>query len=192
MRLMNRHIGAMAVACIAAVSLVSVCRADVLVSQNLGASAYSASGTLGPGFEPELAFDGVVGESGWNAGDFPVQWLEVDLQQPYYLTSLRLDVDQNPDGDTSHQVWISDSAIHGDLSGATLIHTFSGFTAYQDVLTHAPPAPEAAQFVQIRTIDSPSWVGWLEVQVRAVPEPTTIGLAAAEILGLAFVGRRKK
>jgi hypothetical protein len=160
-----------------------------LVSQNLDASAYSASGILGPGFEPELAFDGIVGDSGWNAGDFPAQWLEVNLQQPFELTSFQFHVDQNPDGETTHEVWISNSPIQGDLSGAALISTFSGFTAYQQVLTYAMPSPESAQYVQVRTTVSPSWVGWLEVEVRAVPEPSSVTLGALAVLGLGF-GRR--
>ena len=96
-----------------------------------------------------------------------------------------------PDGDTPHEVWVSNSAILGDLSGSTLIHTFSGFTFADDILTHTLPSPLSAQFVQIRTTESPSWFGWWEVQVLAVPEPSTLALAAVGILGLIAHARRR-
>jgi hypothetical protein len=164
-------------------------KADLVVSRNLGPAEYSASGTLGAGFEKELAFDGVAGESGWNAGDFPVQWLEVDLQQPHELTSFQLHVDQNPNGNTVHEIWISDTAMQGNLSGATLAHTFASFTSYQEVLNYTLPGPKTAQFVQVRTTQSPSWVGWLEVEVRAVPEPAS---ALLLILGDAVPARMRR
>jgi hypothetical protein len=139
-----------------------------LVSQNLGRSAYSASqwATWAPEAAPEFSFDGII-DHGWNAGGYPMQWLEVDLQQPQALTSLRLYVEQLPDANTIHQVWVSNSVIQNDLSGATLIHTFAGFTAHLDVLTYTLPSSVSAQFVQVRTTESPSWVAWQEVQVFA-------------------------
>src|SRR5262245_17465243 len=85
------------VAALPLILFVSPCIADPIVSRNLGSGAYSASAILGAGFEPEFAFDGTYGSSGsgWNSGAFPVQWVEVDLQQAYDLTRVRLQVDQN-------------------------------------------------------------------------------------------------
>jgi hypothetical protein len=161
------------------------CAAEVLVSQNLGASAYTAShwADWAPEAAPEFSFDGII-DHGWNAGGWPLQWLEVDLQQPQALTSLRLYVEQSPDANTTHEVWVSDLAIQNDLSAATLIHTFAGFTAHLDVLTYTLPSTVSAQFVQVRTTESPSWVAWQEVQVfAAIPEPSTLALAALAMLG---------
>jgi hypothetical protein len=142
----------------------------LIVSGNLGQAAYSASSWAewSPGSAPEFAFDGIVA-AGWDAGNYPlpVQWLEVDLQRSQSLTGFRLYVDQLPDGETIHQVWVSNSPMHGDLSAATLVHTFAGLTADQDVLTLALSSAVSARFVQIRTTESPSWVGWDEVQVFA-------------------------
>jgi hypothetical protein len=145
-----------------------------VVSENLGSSAYSASqwAEWSPGAAPGFAFDGNVA-AGWDAGNYPipVQWLEVDLQHPQTLTGFRLYVDQLPGGETIHEVWVSNSPIQNNLTGATLIHTFAGFTADQDVLTFELPSAVAARFVQIRTTESPSWVGWDEVQVFAGDVP---------------------
>jgi formylglycine-generating enzyme required for sulfatase activity len=167
--------------------------AGVLVSQDLGVSAYTAS-AFEPANAPQNAFDGNVNDH-WNSGTFPTQWLEVDLQQRYDLTSVSLFADQLPDGNTTHQVWVSNSPIQNDLSGATLIHTFSGFTTASSALTYALPSPLSAQFVQVRTTESPSWVAWREVQVfAAIPEPSTLtylGSALLMIGGIRLLRRRR-
>ena len=168
--------------------------AGVLVSQDLGVSAYSASASWQPATAPQFAFNGNVNDD-WNAGTFPTQWLEVELQQRYDLTSVSLFADQLPDGNTTHEVWVSKSAIQNDLSGATLIHTFSGFTTASSILTYALPSPVSAQFVQVRTTASPSWVAWREVQVfAAIPEPSTLthlGTAFLMAGGIRLIWRRR-
>src|SRR5262245_29826474 len=85
-------------------------RGAELVSQNWGASAYSASrwAEEATGAEPDKAFDGIIG-GGWNAGDYatPAQWLEVDLQHVFDVTSVRMFVNQLPEGNTIHEVWVA-------------------------------------------------------------------------------------
>jgi hypothetical protein len=76
-------------------------------------------------------------------------------------------VAQLPDGDTTHQVLVSDVPILGNPTGATLAHTFSGYTVSGQVLEHVFPSPITARYAQIRTIASPSWSAWNEVQVFA-------------------------
>jgi F5/8 type C domain/PEP-CTERM motif len=160
--------------------------AATLVSQNLGPSAYSASAFWEPGTEPDKAFDGSL-DSNWNAGNYPTQWLDVELQQPRDVTSFKLNVNQLPDAETIHEVWVSNSAIQGELSGAMLVHAFVGFTADQDILSYTLLSPVSAQFVQVRTTDSPTWVAWNEVQVFAeVPEPATSSLMLLSAAGLCF------
>ena len=55
--------------------------------------------------------------------------------------------------------------------------------------------PVAAQVVQIRTVSSPSWVAWSEIQVfdsmSAVPVPAAVWLFGSGILGLAGFTKRK-
>ena len=182
------------VASLCTIWCVSPCAADVLVSQNLGTSAYTAShwAEWSPGAEPERTFDGSLNFA-WNAGGYPMQWLEVDLQQPYNLTSFKLDANQSPAGHTVHEVWLANSAIRNDLSGASLIHTFSDFTTGDEILRFALPSPVSAQFVQIRTTETPSWVSWDEVQVfAAIPEPSILALVSTGLLAISMFrpGRR--
>ena len=145
--------------------------AGVLVSQDLGVSAYSASTYWQPSTAPQYAFDGTVNDY-WNSGTFPTQWLEVDLQQRYDLTSVSLFVTQLPDGNTTHQVWVSNSAIQNDLSGATLIHTFSGFTTNFSTLTYELPSPSRpSSFKSARQSRHPGWDGLKFRSLRRYPSP---------------------
>jgi len=148
-------------------------QAQVLVSQNLGSSAYRASGDW-RGLTPELAFDGEARKQlpYWNSGAHPLQWIEVDLGESYSIVQVKLVVEQLPTqaSSTAHEVWVSHRPMREDLSEATLAFTFTGATRDGDWLDHELTAPVLARYVQVRTIQSPSWVAWREIQVfAAVP-----------------------
>jgi len=189
------------VAATLAASSVQTAQASV-VSQNLGAAAYSASSTFGPGFEAELAFDGNsgVGDPYWNSGTGPVGWIEVNLGQQYSIESINLVAAQLPPGDTEHEIWFSNSAMQGDLSGATLYTTLTGPTADLSSITAlSGPGPfPTAQYIQVRTTSSPSWVAWREITVNAesaaVPEPTSLALCGFGVMsmGVSALRRRRK
>ncbi len=170
----------------------AVSSSATLISENLGAGAYSASGQY-LGYDPAKAFDGDAGTN-WNSGGFAGQWIEVDLGNAYDIASISLITAQSPAGNTTHEIWLSALSIQSDLSNATLAHTFGGYTVNGDVLATVLSSPMMAQYVQIRTTASPSWIAWHDVQVfeaAAVPEPATLGLFGIGLAGLAF-GRRKK
>lgn len=156
--------------------------APILVSQNLGAGAYSASGFYSTS-TPDKAFDGT--SAGWLAGDFATSWIEVDLGQTQNISLIDLWVDQQPDGITIHEVWVSNAPIQADLSGALLVETFNGFTQHGDHLVSSLSTPVAARHVQVRSTSTPSWVAWREVEVYAAPEPTSALLLGGGLLGLA-------
>src|SRR5262249_53737271 len=114
---------------------------------------------------PDQAFDGDR-TTIWNAGTYAPQWLEADLGAPTPLSGLLLTVAQTPEGPTTHEVWVSDEPIGENQTKARRVHTFSGPTDNAQVLEFAFPQGVIARYVQIRTTESPSWVGWAEVELR--------------------------
>lgn len=145
-----------------------------LISQGLGASAYTGSGPQDQDSAPDRAFDGDLGNAtnaGWNSGAFPPGWIEVNLGAFFDISSVNLVVSQFPSPEYSlYEIWLSDSPIQDDLSGATLATTVSGITSDFDFLMVNLPTTISAQYVQIRTLVhpdavEPSWVAWFEVQV---------------------------
>ena len=79
----------------------------------------------------------------------------------------------------------AEANMQGDVSGATLLHTFSGFTVNGQFLTVTLPTPTAARHFQVRTTSSASWVAWSEVQVfGVVPEPSSMGVVLLGCFGL--------
>jgi len=109
-----------------------------------------------------MAVDGDLGTT-WSAGDFPLQWIEVDLGGPQALAQINLTVNQYPAGPTVHRL-----LVRGPSGDFTLLHTFSGITADGDVLTFTPvDVPQDVQYIRVETAESPSWVSWREIQVIA-------------------------
>lgn len=118
----------------------------------------SSSGARTP---PGQAVDG----SGamWSAAATAPQWIEIDLGGPQTVGSLRLVVAQYPPGETHHQVW----AVLEDGS-TTLLADLRGYTmqgqALEPVLAEPVPGVRA---IRVETLQSPSWVAWREIEVRA-------------------------
>jgi PASTA domain/F5/8 type C domain len=112
-----------------------------------------------PGNEASEAVDGSPWTY-WNSGDFPPQWIEVDLEAPYPLSAIRAAITQLPDGMTTHQFF---TAGPNPLDEFTLLATFSDFTKDQQVLEHPGPSAEA-EYILVETTASPSWVGWREIE----------------------------
>jgi len=139
---------------------------DVLVSQNLGDSAYSASNVYAPHNRPSLAFDGII-DTAWNSGRFPSQWIEVDLGTIHKLNRFILTVNQVPDGNTVHQIFVSENRQE-----YILVQTFSEYTVHKQQLEAILDNPINARYVQVSTSQSPSWVGWFEIEVYAILDDT--------------------
>jgi hypothetical protein len=98
----------------------------------------------------------------WGAGADAPQWIEVDLETPQLVAEIRLLVAQWPAGATWHQVQVLRS---GDAA-YTSVHEFQGETQEGDWLSYTPDiALEDVIKFRIRTLASPSWVSWKEIQV---------------------------
>ncbi len=104
----------------------------------------------------------------WGAGNFPVQWIEIDLQASHRIREVRLMVAQWPEGSTTHQVQTRASAAEAYV----IVHEFTGYTRGGDWLVFTPDAPiENVQFLRIKTLVDPSWVAWAEIQVIGEVQP---------------------
>ncbi|HLE57227.1 MAG TPA: amidohydrolase family protein [Rhodothermia bacterium] len=125
------------------------------------AGVVSASRYL-PDQTPDFAFDGDLGTN-WGAGDFPPQWIRIDLGEPVLIAGIDLVVEQFPAGHTVHTLWAkTDPAAEFEQ-----IHSFVGTTESDQVLSYdAPDALPAHRVFEIRTALSLSWVAWKEITIR--------------------------
>lgn len=111
-------------------------------------------------YRAALAVDGNENTS-WGSGNFPPQWIEIDLGAPATLTEIRLLVTQYPNGNTLHRILVRSK--DGEFSE---IHRFEQFTRSGQLLDFKLEQPmENIQIVRIETLESPSWVGWVEIEV---------------------------
>ncbi len=111
---------------------------------------------------PSLAFDGKIGTP-WNSGDFPTQWIEVDLGAASSISAVRLVASQSPAGQTTHIVWGMGPGTGGVYK---VLYQFSGTTSDGQVLEYTPAAAWTdIEYIKVETIRSPSWVAWYEIEV---------------------------
>jgi hypothetical protein len=101
----------------------------------------------------------------WAAGGYAPHWIEADLGASTQLASIRLVTSQLPDGQTTHEVWLSNDPIGEQRTRAKLAHTFKGHTKSNQRLKFDFPKGLAARYIQIRTTASPSWVAWGPIEL---------------------------
>jgi hypothetical protein len=123
----------------------------------------------------------------WVAGGGAPQWIEVDLGQSQNLAKVLLCVDQYPAGNTTQEIYFSNSPIGNDRTGATLVHTFSGASATGDIREYVLPSPISARYAQIYCSEWQNNPGLREVQIFT-PEPVTGTILLLGVLG--FIRRR--
>lgn len=118
----------------------------------------------------------------WNSGDFPPQWIQVDLGKHFLIQEIRAPITQLPDGQTHHDVFMD-----GQLS-----FSWDGYTVDQQTLSHVFNPPISVRTVRVETTESPSWVGWREIQlfasVESVPVPLSIPALLLIMLTVLFAG----
>jgi hypothetical protein len=114
-----------------------------------------------PDQPPSNAVDGTGAL--WGAGSHPPQWIQIDLGKPSTIMSIRLTVDQYPEGDTLHQIWVG-----GPNDPLHQVNQFAGHTAANQILEFRPATPlTGVQYVRVVSLRSPSWVAWKEIEVIA-------------------------
>ncbi len=114
------------------------------------------------GTEPEAAFDG-NDETAWTTGAAPApQWIEVDLGYAATLKSIRLLTFQDVAGPTDHRVTVCGA----DGTERELVR-FTGETTDRQWLEHAAAtAVSDVRVIRVRTLATPSTIGWREIQVE--------------------------
>jgi hypothetical protein len=127
---------------------------------NLAQGRPITSSNAYPGNAAALAVDGDW-FSYWSAGNFPPQWIEIDLGSAQRVDEVNLGITQLPDCQTVHRL----SARQTATEPYTLLHEFSGFTIDQQNLRHVLSVPTKLRYVRVETTSSCSWVGWREVEV---------------------------
>jgi hypothetical protein len=60
---------------------------------------------------------------------------------------------------------ITGTTVHEVRLDDVLVHTWSGTTTLNQVLSHLFGSPASAQRVRITTTASPSWVAWYEIRL---------------------------
>jgi hypothetical protein len=122
--------------------------------------AVSASNTLG-GSSASNVSDGNVSTS-WDAGASANQWIQLDLGRTVAAWKIRLLVQQDTAGSTTHTVYAGQSP--GSLR---LVTTFSGATADGQWLEYSGDALAlgGTRYVRVETTASPSNVAWSEIEV---------------------------
>lgn len=114
------------------------------------------------GHTPDLVFDEDV-ETWWSSGSMAPQWVQIDLQQDYFISEIDMVTDQYPDGYTVHLLKAKDDHAP-DFS---LLETFSGNTQSNQTLTYLAPIPlHAYRYIRVETTQSPSWVAWREITIH--------------------------
>jgi hypothetical protein len=109
----------------------------------------------------EAAVDG--SPQRWSSGADAPQWMEIDLGGLFDIGSLRLTVDQWPDGETLHEIWVA-----GEDGKLRKVAELQGWTSNGQVLEWTPTAPlRGVRVLRIVTTQSPSWVAWDEIEVIA-------------------------
>jgi hypothetical protein len=144
--------------------LVTACKIEAAPSR---AKVTARASTTGEMTDPNSPFlhDNA---SRWNSGGYAPAWIEADLSAVRTLDRITLVVNQIPNGETEHEIWVSDEPISNDRTKAKRVHTFRGKTENDQELKFTFPANVTARYVQIRTTESPSWVDWrnIDLQVR--------------------------
>ncbi len=135
------------------------CNPELLPRSNVAFGKPVAASRALPEEPPEHAVDGQPTQ--WGSGDHAPQWIQVDLESPATIRSIRLVVAQWPAGETVHQVWGG-----GPGEEMILLHEFRESTEENQILTFIPDESlQGVQRVRIVTLQSPSWVSWKEIEV---------------------------
>jgi hypothetical protein len=135
-------------------------------SQSLLPVQVATSSHTYSGSPPTAAIDGNTNTS-WSSGVFAAvsPYIQLDLGTDKSVSQIKLLTGQSPSGTTTH-------VVTGYTSGGTQVSigTLSGNTSDNQWLN--VNTSTAVRHVRITTTQSPSWVGWREIQVYGPTTPS--------------------
>lgn len=97
--------------------------------------------------------------TGWNAGGFPTQWIELDLKGTRTISGMRMATNHYPDGAATIQIYAGASP-----NPTTLVTTINPTITAGDILnvTFSSAVPNV-RYIRVVTTADVSWVGWAEL-----------------------------
>ena len=119
----------------------------------------TASNTYNSANSPKFVTDGSV-ENCWNAGGYAPQWVQIDLQNNYDISSIKLVPETDRRGKTVQKISVSE-----DLKAWKEIDSFeeeliikkSVIRNYNNLLN--------IRGIRVLTASSPTWIAWREIEV---------------------------
>jgi hypothetical protein len=123
--------------------------------------AVTASKTYS-GSDPSYAADGKT-STAWNAGAGPSQWIQYDLGRTAAVRKIRLLPSQLPNGYTTHLIQAGQDANNLKTVTSLTGYTYDG--QWVDYLCNTKAVCGNVRYIKITTTQSPSWVGWKEIEV---------------------------
>lgn len=143
-------------------------------AQDLKVKPISVTGSGVYGSSYADAFDGNVG-SYWNAPGFAPQWIDIDLGRPINLRKIRLLTAQSLGGNTTHEVYVSNTLPSAPGAILTKVWTVGDsvtgtYTADGQWLEREGSADDGSaighvRYLRLKTVRSPSWVAWREIEI---------------------------
>lgn len=130
---------------------------DSLKPHSEGAAARASRES--PGQPAGLVLDGR--HDAWNAGDFPPQWIEIDIADGSTVGSIHLTSDQWPWGISRYRI-IATLGDGSDVLLADVTRVLANDVIYSTVLS--APVPDVTR-VRVETLSGPSWVAWREISI---------------------------
>lgn len=128
----------------------------------------SASWVVDP---PERAVNGNLNDW-WGAGGPVPQWIEVDLEGIYSVSTIRI-INEGPTGNAPYQVF-----GRGPDRVNRLLHVFEGNKSSNQRLEFSPESPwEGISTIRVEINSGSGWVGFREIQVFSRDDPQPLPIA---------------
>lgn len=138
-----------------------------VVSASTGVRIYPGSATATSTYQTNAAVSAIDGNPSthWLASGGPSQAITLDLGDDYVITKVRLLTEQAPAGRTAHVV---EGLAPIATEEAVQFGIARGQTSTAQWIEIDITEPRAFRQVRVRTTESPSWVGWREIELFGV------------------------